>query len=169
MNYLTLGKILKTRGLDGTMKVFSSTEFASIRYKKGNTLSLFNEKSNERIEVTVKNYSYSKGFDYVLFEEIDKIELAEKYIGFLIQIDREKIPPLEDGYYFHSDLIGLTVFEGEEKIGIVKDVEEFSSVKSLRIKMNNGKSLLLPFIEVFIKKIDLKEKRIDVKLIAGMR
>ena len=36
MKLLTLGKIIKTKGLDGTFKVNSSTDFALERYQKGN-------------------------------------------------------------------------------------------------------------------------------------
>ena len=36
MEYLSLGLILKTRGLKGEVKVKSSTDFASSRYKRKN-------------------------------------------------------------------------------------------------------------------------------------
>ena len=37
-NYLLVGTIVGTRGLDGTFKVVSSSYFAPIRYQKGNKL-----------------------------------------------------------------------------------------------------------------------------------
>ena len=45
MTLLNLGTILKTKGLDGTVKVYSTTDFADIRYKIGNKLFLHNEKN----------------------------------------------------------------------------------------------------------------------------
>ena len=39
---------------------------------------------------------------------------------------------------------------------------------TLRIKRDNKKDLLYPFVDRFIKSIDVKEKRIDVNPIEGM-
>ena len=36
--YLKVGQILKTQGLKGEVRVFSTTSFKDIRYKKGNEL-----------------------------------------------------------------------------------------------------------------------------------
>ena len=40
MEYLSLGIIIGTFSLDGSVKVLSSTDFANERYKEGNTLYL---------------------------------------------------------------------------------------------------------------------------------
>ena len=40
MEYITLGKIVSTFGIKGEVKVYSSSQFSSARYKKGNKVSL---------------------------------------------------------------------------------------------------------------------------------
>ena len=139
-----------------------------ICYKKGNILSLYNEKTNQRIEVTVNQYSSNKGFDYVSFKEFSTLETITPFIGWLIQADRDKLPPLENGYFYYQDLIGLNVYEKDKLIGHVKDIEEYSASKTLRIELSNGKDLLLPFVEAFIENVDLENKRLHVRLIKGM-
>ena len=69
MEYVTLGKIINVRGLKGEVKIKSFTDFASLRYKKGNKVFLVNPLSQDRVEFSVKSYSNSGGFDYVIFEE----------------------------------------------------------------------------------------------------
>ena len=68
MKLLTLGRIIKTKGLDGTFKVNSSTDFAEERYEKGNKVLIKDERTNNIKEVTVRRYYFDQVFDYVSFE-----------------------------------------------------------------------------------------------------
>ena len=165
MNLLTLGIILKTRGL----KVKSFTNFAPQRYKKKNKVYLYNEKTSDLKEVHVASYSFNQGFDYVSFVELNDINLVLPYIGYQIVVKKEEQPPLKKDNYYFSDLIDCEVVDQNQKmIGKVTKVEEYSANETLRIKLNNGKDLLLPFVKAFIKNVNIEEKRIDVVLIDGM-
>lgn len=170
MNYLTLGTILKTKGLKGEVKVKSSTDFASSRYKKKNKVYLYNENTNDLIEVHVSTYSNNQGFDYVSFEELKDINLITPYIGYQIVVKKEEQPPLRKDSYYFSDLINCQVIDqSHEIIGTVYKIEQFSSNETLRIKLTNGKDLLLPFVKAFIKNVDIEHKVINVELIEGMK
>ena len=170
MSYLKLGTIIKTKGLKGEVKVYSSTDFAEERYQKGNVVYLVNEKKGEELPVHVHSYNFSQGFDYVSFEEMLDINLVEKYLKYDIVVKKEEVPPLEKDIYFFSDLkLCLVYDEKGNELGVVTEVETFTSRETLRISLKNGKELLLPFIkDVFITKVDIENKRIDVKLIEGM-
>ena len=48
MNYFNVGKIVNTQGLQGEMRILSVTDFAEERFKKGNTLALFDKKDQSR-------------------------------------------------------------------------------------------------------------------------
>ena len=169
MNLLTLGIILKTRGLKGEVKVKSFTNFAPQRYKKKNKVYLYNEKTSDLKEVHVASYSFNQGFDYVSFVELNDINLVLPYIGYQIVVKKEEQPPLKKDNYYFSDLIDCEVVDQNQKmIGKVTKVEEYSANETLRIKLNNGKVLLLPFVKAFIKNVNIEEKRIDVVLIDGM-
>lgn len=169
MKYLTLGYILKTRGLKGEVKVKSTTDFASTRYKKNNKVYLYNEKTSDLVEVHVKSYNASLGFDYVSFVEFPDINLITPYISYQIVVIKEEQPPLgKDSYYF-DDLIGCEVIcQTGEVIGRVIKIEQYSANETLRIRLNNQKDLLLPFVKAFIKNVDIENKKIDVELIEGM-
>ena len=55
MDYLKLGTIIKTRGLKGQVKVYSTTEFAYDRYKKGSIMFLENPETRDLKEVKVQS------------------------------------------------------------------------------------------------------------------
>ena len=65
MEYITLGKIVKTIGLKGEVKVYSSSDFSYDRYEKGNNVTLFNEKTKERVTCIVKSFRKDKEFGWL--------------------------------------------------------------------------------------------------------
>ncbi len=168
MSYLKLGTILKTRGLKGQVKVFSTSDFSQIRYKKGKKVYILNPlDEKETKEVEVLDYSSDGQFDYVTFKGYENIDAVTPFLKKDIAIIKEE-HPLENGYYYHDDLERCAVYSNNELIGYVKNIEDFNGRKSLRITLNNEKEFLLPFIDVFVKSINIEEKRIDVELIKGM-
>lgn len=169
MNYLSLGVILKTRGLKGEVKVKSSTDFASERYKKNHKVYLLDPKTQEAKEVHIKSYSNQMGFDYVSFVELPDINLITPYIGHQIVVIKEEQKPLDKDNYYFSDLINCDVFDqNDQKIGEVTKIEEYASYHTLRIKLLSGKDLLLPFVKAFIKVVDIENKKIKATIIEGM-
>ncbi len=168
MTKLIIGTILKTQGLKGTVKVFSQTDFAPTRYKKGNTVYI-ETKSGEEIKVTVKDYYFYQGFDYVTFEEYPTIESIEPLLGSKIFANKEELPPLEEGSYYFCDLIGLDVIdETRGNVGKVIEINDYVGRRSLRVLLKNKKEILIPYIGAFVKKVDLANKKIEVTLIDGM-
>lgn len=168
MEYLKLGTIIKTRGLNGNVKVFSTSDFSDKRYQIGNKVYLRNNQNNQIVEMEILSYSNDNKYAYLTFKEYENIDAIKPFLKNDILIIKEE-NPLPTGVYYHADLIGCVLIEEQNEIGYVIDVEEYSAYKSLRVKFKNGKVFLLPFIETFIKKVDIKNKRIEVKLIAGMK
>ena len=168
MKLLTLGRIIKTKGLDGTFKVNSTTDFAVERYQKGNKVLINIEKTKELKEVTVRRYYFDQGFDYVSFEEIKTIEEASLFINSLIMIDKESLPPLEEDEYYFDDLEGCKVLVKGNHIGKVSKVEDYNGRRSLRVVLSNKKQILIPFVNQFIKDVNIASKSIEVELIEGM-
>lgn len=168
MEYITTGKIVNTRGLKGELKVYSSTDFAALRYKKGKEVLLFNEESGMREKFKVMAYNDFDGFDYLFLQGIDTIEKANQYRGYLVQILKEKAGKLKQGLYYHFDLLNCEVLnQTGESIGFVSEVVDNGAQKLLRIKRNSTTSLI-PFIEKFILKVDIENKQITIQEIEGL-
>ena len=82
------------------------------------------------------------------FEGISDRTQAEALRGELVEIDRDALPPLEEGEYYHADLIGLPcVDEGGDALGMVVAVENFGAGDLLEVEREGGKRSLIPFRE----------------------
>lgn len=71
---------------------------------------------------------------------------AEALRGQLVEVDREALPPLDEGEYYHADLVGLTCFSNDgETIGSVVGVENFGAGDLLDIELVSGGRAMIPF------------------------
>ncbi len=170
MQYLNVGTIIKSKGINGEVVIKSNTYFAKKRYKQGNILFLMDPYNNkEVIKVSVKSYYSYKGNDYVLFNEISDVDTANKYKGYLVNINKEDAD-LEDNEYLFIDLIDCKIIDEDNKeLGKVIKVEEFPAQITLRCITKDNKNFFIPFIgDVFIKDVDIKNKVIKIKYYEGM-
>ncbi|MFN3725894.1 MAG: ribosome maturation factor RimM [Allosphingosinicella sp.] len=80
------------------------------------------------------------------FAEIGDRNAAEALRGQLVTIPRSALPQLEEGEYYHADLIGLPcVDKAGEALGTVVAVENFGAGDLLEIEKPDGKRGLVPF------------------------
>jgi 16S rRNA processing protein RimM len=71
---------------------------------------------------------------------------AEALRGTLIEVDRVALPPLDDGEYYHADLIGLSCFDKDETaLGSVVAVENYGAGDLLEVQIEGGRRSLIPF------------------------
>jgi len=71
---------------------------------------------------------------------------AEQLRGQLVEVDRSMLPPLEEGEYYHADLVGLPCTDREGKpVGTVVAVENFGAGDLLEVEIEEGKRSLIPF------------------------
>ncbi len=71
---------------------------------------------------------------------------AEALRGLLIEIDREALPPLGEGEYYHADLVGLPcVGFADEPLGTVAGIENFGAGDLIEVLLPDGKRSLIPF------------------------
>lgn len=168
MEFLLLGTVNDAFGLDGTLKIYSQTQFGDKRYQKGNKVYLFNTTNNERIEANVISYRHSGLFDYVKLNIINTKEEAEKIRHYEIHAEKTDDILAKDEFYY-ADLKDCEVIdENNNLLGTVLKVEEFPAQVTLRVKGVNGKQFLVPFVKFFIKNVDIKEKKITINVIEGL-
>jgi 16S rRNA processing protein RimM len=80
------------------------------------------------------------------FDGITDRGSAEALRGTLVEVDRSELPPLGDDEYYHSDLIGLCVIDGEGRaFGAVVAVENYGAGDILEIADEHGKHSMIPF------------------------
>lgn len=162
---LNIGTIQKTHHLLGSVKVKSRFD---------DFLTLLNEKvlikkaNDEHILTISKIEKVMPNIYLVNFKEVKSKEEAAKYLGYSININRDKLPQASLDEYFISDLVYFKVFDDKKYIGDVVDFLETGAHHILVISKDD-KEYMIPFVEeVFIKQIDFDKKEIFVNLIEGL-
>ena len=168
MEYLLLGYIIDSFSLDGTVKILSKTDFADLRYQKGNTVFFYNAKTKERLPMKVVSYRSNGQFDFVKVEEVNSPEEVQTYKGFEVQVEKDYRNMEKDTYYF-VDIVGCEVLdENGQVLGIVSQVEEFPAQLTLRVKRKDQPDFLVPFVKAFIRSVDIDSKKIVINVIGGL-
>ena len=168
MENLILGNIVGSFALDGTLKVFSMTNNAANRYQSGKKVLLTNSINHEQRELTIVSYRQNGRFDLVKTKEIISKDEADSYKGWQLTIEKNQ-DDLKEGYYFFCDLIGCSIInENNNALGKVVNVEEFPAQITLRVSSFDGKNFFVPFIDEFILKVDISDKKIYIRQMEGM-
>jgi 16S rRNA processing protein RimM len=77
---------------------------------------------------------------------IEDRSAAEALRGSLLEVDRSALPPLDEGEYYHADLIGLACVDAEGiEIGFVAGVENYGAGDLLEVESAGGRRSLIPF------------------------
>jgi 16S rRNA processing protein RimM len=80
------------------------------------------------------------------FAEISDRNAAEALRGQLVTVPRSALPPLEEGEYYHADLIGLPCeTPAGEPLGRVVAVDDFGAGDLLEIERPDGRRAMVPF------------------------
>ena len=166
MDRLEVGKIVNTHGLKGEVKVVTWTDspdvFEDLEY-------VFAKKRKDEIKLTLKSIKYQKNNIIVKFAEINSIDDAETYKNSVLTADRDMLGELPEGVYYIADLIGCEVFdENNNKLGEISDVFNTGANDIYAVSRPQNKDLLIPVIDETIVNVDIKNKRVDVKLIEGL-
>ena len=160
-NILVL-EIVNTHGLRGDVRAlyfadgpdfFDSLEF--VQNEAGEKLYF------EKVRV-------QKGALLIKFRGIDTPEAAENLRGTKWYVRHEELQKLPEGEFYIADLIGLTVMENAREIGKVSDIIAGGSGQIMEIRLPSGKKALIPFVDAFVKNVNLSEKTVSVELIEGM-
>lgn len=163
MKYYKVGIISKMHGLKGEVKIQSATDFD--RFNVGATLYVSDNDQMEKL--IIKTSRFTNGTYFISFEGLNDINLVEKYHSktlFISDLDRND---LEDDSFYYSELIGLKVYNEENKYkGIISEILEVPQGYIIVIVTDEQKRCLVPFRNEFIGEID-KEKLI-VKEIEGL-
>lgn len=87
---------------------------------------------------------------------------AEALRGCVLAVPRQALPKLEEGEFYHSDLIGLAAYEGGHQLGTVAEVLDYPSVECLRIETDEG-FLEVPMLPQWLDRLDVADGKIHLK------
>ncbi|MDR0984476.1 MAG: ribosome maturation factor RimM [Ruminococcus sp.] len=155
-NNLQAGKIVKTQGLKGEVKILVYCDIELIQDE------LIIDNQNYKIKIVRQE----KGSCLIVkIDGITDINAAEKFVGKDVFLDKSGIT-LEKGIYFISDLIGLDVidFNTGENYGKIKDVLQTGANDVYIIDDTH----LVPAIKDVVKEVDLNLRIMKITPLDGL-
>jgi 16S rRNA processing protein RimM len=91
-------------------------------------------------------------------------EAAEALRGAQLAVPAADVPPLEPGEYWAHELEGCAVYDGERRVGEVREMLVLPSCEVLAVVREGGRELLVPMVSDAVRAVDVAAQRIDVDL-----
>ncbi len=171
--FLTIARLKKTQGRRGEIAADLLTDFPE-RFAERKRILLLNL-SGERRSLEIENHWFHKGLVVLKFSGIDSINDAEALLlqGHEVQIPASEAAPLDKDTVFVHDLVGCSLFDAASgrEAGVIEDVTLGAGSAPLLIVKVPGQSeteCMIPFAEEYVEQIDTANKRIRMRLPAGL-
>ena len=144
---VAVGKVVRTHGVRGALKVLPYGETLG-EMEAGEKL--FSIEGGVQRQLTLASLRPQKRVWIAQFEEIASMDQAQALTGKDLFIDKDRLPGLPSGEYYHFQLIGLSVETKEGKpLGTLSAVLETGG-NDVYVVESEGKELLIPAIEEVI-------------------
>ncbi len=113
-----------------------------------------------------------KGGIVLHFAGVDSISAAEALKGLGVAIPRSERAALDEDQTYVGDLIGCTLIDVSRDVpvaaGVIEDVDRTTGAAPLLIVRGARGEILVPFAKVYVRKIDLAAKRLEMALPEGL-
>ena len=108
----------------------------------------------------------AKGHLVARFRGVGDRDAAERLVHLRLFVPRERLPPPAADEFYHVDLIGLMAVTADgTEIGTVAAVHDFGAGDILELQpRSGGTTIMVPFTEAFVPKVDLAAGRVTVAL-----
>jgi 16S rRNA processing protein RimM len=163
---VTIGEIVKTRGVQGEVKVVLLTDIPD-RFEHLQTVYIAMPQGQEMV-VEIEATRYYKGFVYLCFAEFNSIEAVQSLIGGKIQVDQSSVPELAEGVYYHFEILDATVYTDDHRcLGTVVDILETGS-HDVYVVQGTDREYLIPATEEIVINIDREKREIIIHPLEGL-
>lgn len=147
-----LGELVTTHGREGWLKLKpynpQTTSLSCAR-------AVFLEKGGSCASHFLQESKAFKGLFLVKFQGIDGIDEAKPWVGSVLSIAQETLPPPGPGEYYYYQVLGLDVFNTQgEWIGKITRIW-FKEGGHLYVVSGPTREHLIPAVKEVIEKIDL--------------
>lgn len=165
-DYINIGKLTSAVGIRGEIRVMLYAG-ESDNLKKDAEIGLALGKREETLTVTSLRYQNGKPViklsGYPDRTAVEALRNAEIYIRV------ESLEELPEGEFYIRDLIGFEVYDrsSEQIIGSVTDYISNRAQALWEVTSADGRELLIPDVDAFVREIRGDERRIEVELIPG--
>ncbi|HEY6861822.1 MAG TPA: ribosome maturation factor RimM [Pseudolabrys sp.] len=159
---ICVARIGAAHGVRGEVKLWSFTQDPAAVASYG---PLETQDGTRRLEI--KALRPAKDHFVARIAGIDDRDAAEKLRNLELYIPRARLPEIDEAdTFYHADLIGLVVMTSDGvQIGTVRALHNFGAGDIIEIiPIGGGDTLMLPFNETTVPKINIAQKQIMVVL-----
>jgi 16S rRNA processing protein RimM len=152
---IRIGQVMGAYGLDGAVKVMPLTDFGD-RFDPGAGLML--EGAERKVEWSRPG---QPGL-VVKLRGIDNRSVAELFRGRYLEVPEHDLRPLEDGRFYHHQVVGLAVATGSGKqLGTITEVLE-RPANDVWVSHEGSIEHLIPATRDAVLEVDLEKRRVVV-------
>ncbi|MGE5528695.1 MAG: ribosome maturation factor RimM [Patescibacteria group bacterium] len=165
-NLVAVAEILRPQGNRGQVKAALLTKSPE-RLGDLRTLTAWRDGSGRTLTLTA--WRMQGEYAVLDFAESKSITEAEELRGALVCVKAAERAPLPPDSYYHDDLIGLAVEDGQgARLGTVRSVMTTGANDVLVVALAGGGELLVPAVKAAIREVDLSGGRIVIDARAGV-
>ena len=164
---IIVGVITGAHGIRGQVMVESLSDYPEIRFATGAELYL--EKQGRTVRVLAA--SQHKGLYLLSLDGIEDRDAAQNLLHTYLLVPRDTLPELPEGEYYHFQLVGLQVYEGDTLLGELTEVMQTGANDVYIIKGAPGSKhpeILLPALKSCVQQVDLAAGRMYVNIPEGL-
>ncbi len=164
-DWVAVGRLGKTFGLRGEIVVHRLTE-SDEPFRPGQELVLAS--GRERRTVRVAGCRELSTKLVVSFTGLADIAEVQPWVGSTVLVRVRELPILEEGSYYHFQLIGLEVFAADGRpLGKLVEILETAG-NDVFVVRDGRREVLVPAIRDAIASIDLAARRVVLKDLKGL-
>jgi 16S rRNA processing protein RimM len=167
MALVEIGKIVKSQGLRGCLKVASYLESGEILGSLGEAFLKTEEGGLKRFRVE-QALRRGERFFLLKLEGVGDRDSASVLVGREVLASARHLQSLPEGEYYWRDLIGLQVLTEEgEPLGTIRAVFPTGS-NDVYVCRGGEREILLPAIPEVVRKVDIQKGLMTVRLLKGL-
>jgi 16S rRNA processing protein RimM len=161
-----IGKLTRPHGLRGEMRVFEG-QGTSGAWRQA--LELWIGPDEESLEAfQVEKIRGGGKFAILALSEVAGMDEAEALRGQLVFVDRNCLPPNEEGEFFAAELIGIRVEDRSGRpLGVLREIFD-NGAHEVYVVVGDESEILLPVIEGVVLSVDLDGDLIVVDPPSGL-
>jgi 16S rRNA processing protein RimM len=162
---VAVGRVLRPHGVRGEVVVEVLSDVPG-RLAPGRSLKASWEGRAART-VTVESYRPHKTGALVRFAGAEDRDQAEELRDALLEVNRSEVPEAPEGTYYWYQLLGCRCWVDGEDLGEVTDLVEDGG-GLLLVVSKDGRQVPIPFVQSFLKEVDVERGRIELDLPEGL-
>jgi len=161
VSWIELGVVARPHGVNGEIRVHVFNPDSTLLEELSEVL-LIAEGDGEPSLVEVTSTRRGPKSLLMRLAGVNSYEDVEALRGCVLCVPRAALPELDEGEYYHADLIGLQAFEGTELLGEVVDVLDYPSAECLKIERPDG-FLEVPMLPRWLERVDVEAGEVHLK------